>query len=87
MSGEAEPAVAFPTRAVELRARGTVRAVGQWSQFSGLYARELLRTFRNPWVLVITIVQPFMWLAFFGSSFGNVPKSYLEGLFGTTNYI
>jgi len=57
------------------------------SQFWGLYVREILRTFRNPFVLLITIVQPFMWLAFFGSSFGNVPKSYLIGLFGTSNYI
>jgi ABC-2 type transport system permease protein len=57
------------------------------SQLWGLYVREVLRTFRNPFVVLITLVQPFMWLAFFGSSFGNVPKSYLEGLFGTSNYI
>ncbi len=57
------------------------------SQFWGLYAREVLRTFRNPFVMLITVVQPFMWLAFFGSSFGNVPKSYLEALFGASNYI
>jgi ABC-2 type transport system permease protein len=49
------------------------RGVSQRSQFTGLYMREVLRTFRNPWVLVITFVQPFMWLAFFGSSFANVP--------------
>ncbi len=54
--------------------------LGQGSQFVGLYTRELLRTFRNPWVLVITVVQPFMWLAFFGSSFANVPLSSLEEL-------
>jgi ABC-2 type transport system permease protein len=47
--------------------------VGQTSQFYGLYMRELIKTFRNPWVIVITLVQPFMWLAFFGSSFANVP--------------
>jgi ABC-2 type transport system permease protein len=52
----------------------------QWSQFSGLYGRELLKTFRNPWVLAITIVQPFMWLAFFGSSFASVPLPELEAL-------
>jgi len=57
--------------------------VRQGSQFAGLYMRELLRTFRNPWVLVITIVQPFMWLAFFGSSFANVPLSALETLLHT----
>ncbi|MGC2034318.1 MAG: ABC transporter permease [Thermoplasmata archaeon] len=53
-------------------------AVPQGSQFVGLYAREVLRTFRNPWVLVITVVQPFMWLAFFGSSFASVPLSELD---------
>ncbi len=56
---------------------------GQGSQFVGLYARELLRTFRNPWVLVITVVQPFMWLLFFGSSFANVPLSALDALLHT----
>jgi ABC-2 type transport system permease protein len=55
-------------------------ATGQGSQFTGLYYREVLRTFRNPWVLVITVVQPFMWLAFFGSSFANVPLADLEAL-------
>jgi ABC-2 type transport system permease protein len=54
--------------------------VPQGLQFAGLYAREILKTFRNPFVLVITIVQPFMWLAFFGSSFSNVPLSYLDVL-------
>jgi ABC-2 type transport system permease protein len=57
--------------------------LGQGSQFQGLYARELLRTFRNPWVLVITIVQPFMWLLFFGSSFANVPLAELDVLLHT----
>jgi ABC-2 type transport system permease protein len=56
---------------------------GQWSQFVGLYSRELLRTFRNPWVLVITIVQPFMWLLFFGNSFAAVPLSALDALLHT----
>ncbi|MFZ0831125.1 MAG: ABC transporter permease [Thermoplasmata archaeon] len=56
---------------------------GQGSQFVGLYARELLRTFRNPWVLVITIVQPFMWLLFFGNSFAAVPLSTLDLLLHT----
>ena len=54
--------------------------LGQGSQFQGLYARELLRTFRNPWVLVITLVQPFMWLLFFGNSFAAVPLTELEAL-------
>jgi ABC-2 type transport system permease protein len=54
--------------------------VGQGSQFVGLYVREALRTFRNPWVLVITLVQPFMWLAFFGSSFALLPASELDAV-------
>jgi ABC-2 type transport system permease protein len=54
--------------------------VPQGTQFAGLYVREVLKTFRNPLVLVITVVQPFMWLAFFGSSFSNVPLSYLDVL-------
>ncbi len=54
--------------------------VAQGRQFWGLYARELLKTFRNPWVIVITLVQPFMWLAFFGASFENVPLAELKQL-------
>jgi ABC-2 type transport system permease protein len=54
--------------------------VSQGSQFAGLYGREILKTFRNPLVLLITFVQPFMWLAFFGSSFSTVPLPYLDVL-------
>jgi ABC-2 type transport system permease protein len=54
--------------------------VSQGSQFYGLYARELIKTFRNPLVILITIVQPFMWLAFFGSSFAAVPVAELDAL-------
>jgi ABC-2 type transport system permease protein len=65
--------------------------VPQGSQFAGLYYREVLKTFRNPWVLVITLVQPFMWLAFFGSSFANLPggTATLSLFLGTkvTSYI
>jgi ABC-2 type transport system permease protein len=57
------------------------------SQFSGLYLREILRTFRNPFVLLITIVQPFMWLAFFGSSFANAPASVIQAFAEGNNYI
>ncbi len=52
--------------------------VGQLTQFWGLYARELIKTFRNPWVIVITLVQPFMWLAFFGGMLSQVPSSELD---------
>ena len=58
-----------------------------WSPFWGLYVREIVRTFRNPFVLLITVVQPFMWLAFFGSSFSLLPASELQELFGASNYI
>jgi ABC-2 type transport system permease protein len=56
------------------------------SQLWALYAREILRTFRNPFVLVMTIVQPFMWLAFFGSGFGEF-GSQLARQLGTSNYM
>src|SRR2546425_2745392 len=63
------------------------RSVSQRSQFVGLYAREVLRTFRNPWVLVITFVQPFMWLAFFGSSFSGASPALVQQIFHTSSYI
>ena len=63
------------------------RSVSQRSQFIGLYAREVLRTFRNPWVLVITFVQPFMWLAFFGSSFSGASPALVQQIFHTSSYI
>jgi ABC-2 type transport system permease protein len=56
------------------------------SQLWGLYLREVLRTFRNPFVLLMTIVQPFMWLAFFGSGFSQFAKE-ASSQFGTSNYI
>src|SRR5438309_10087486 len=63
------------------------RSVSQRSQFAGLYARELLRTFRNPWVLVITFVQPFMWLAFFGSSFSGATPAPVQTIFDPNSYL
>jgi ABC-2 type transport system permease protein len=82
MSGETEHVALFPhEEALAARPEAAdVRRIHQGSQFVGLYSRELLRTFRNPWVLAITVIQPFMWLAFFGSSFANVPLSSLEAL-------
>ncbi len=53
-----------------------------WSAFYGLYVREILRTFRNPFVLVITIAQPFMWLLFFGSSFALLSPEELKTIAG-----
>lgn len=54
--------------------------VGQLSQFWGLYARELIKTFRNPFVIAITLVQPFMWLAFFGGQLSQVPSTAVSTL-------
>jgi len=54
------------------------------SQLWGLYVREVLRTFRNPFVVLVTLVQPFMWLAFFGSSFNNLAAA--SGKFGSGSY-
>jgi ABC-2 type transport system permease protein len=80
MRHEAENVALFPPKDALPAVPQVIHRVPQGSQFAGLYSRELLRTFRNPWVLVITIVQPFMWLAFFGSSFANVPLADLEAL-------
>ena len=66
--------------------------VGQLSQFWGLYAREMIKTFRNPFVIAITLVQPFMWLAFFGGMFSEIPadqldQSILRGAPSGTGYV
>ena len=61
--------------------------VPQGSQFFGLYARELIKTFRNPWVLVMTLVQPFMWLVFFGNVFSQSPSGFLLAFLGTSSYM
>jgi ABC-2 type transport system permease protein len=53
----------------------------------GLYSRETKKTYRNFAVLFVTLVQPIMWLAFFGSSFSDTPKQFLQGFFHTSNYI
>ncbi len=71
------------TRSVSLSAGRKIATgdrIPQLSQFWGLYARELLKTFRNPFVILITMVQPFMWLAFFGGMFSTVPSTALQGL-------
>ena len=72
----------YPTLPV-VRVPSTTTGIRQGRQFTGLYVREILKTFRNPFVLVITVVQPFMWLAFFGSSFSAVPIAQLEALLHT----
>ncbi|HTT35271.1 MAG TPA: ABC transporter permease [Thermoplasmata archaeon] len=82
MSGETPAATILPSRVADAPVPQAA-AGGQWSQFVGLYARELIRTFRNKFVLLVTVVQPFMWLAFFGSSFSGVPLPVLDTLLRT----
>lgn len=57
------------------------------SQLWGLYIREVTRTYRNRAVLLMTFIQPVMWLVFFGSSLGNMPSSFLESFFHTNSYV
>src|SRR2546422_102151 len=65
----------------------SVRSQGKTWVLQVSAADEVLRTFRNPWVLVITFVQPFMWLAFFGSSFSGASPALVQQIFHTSSYI
>ncbi len=57
------------------------------NQLGGLYIREVKNTYRNPAIIVMSIVQPLLWIVFFGSSFSSAPRSFLESFFQTDNYI
>jgi ABC-2 type transport system permease protein len=57
------------------------------NQFVGLYVREIMNTFRNPAVIILSIVQPLLWIVFFGSSFAYAPISFLKDFFQTDNYV
>jgi ABC-2 type transport system permease protein len=57
------------------------------NQFIGLYVREIMNTFRNPAVIILSIAQPLLWIIFFGSSFAYAPVSFLEDFFQTDNYV
>ena len=52
-----------------------------------LFAREVKKTYRNYAVVIMMVVQPLMWLIFFGSNLTNLPPNLLSSLFGTNNYI
>lgn len=52
-----------------------------------LYEREMKRFFRSRYMWVMILAQPIMWIIFFGSSFSQVPKEFLETFFHTTDYI
>jgi len=57
---------------------GGIGHTGQLRQFYGLFAREMIKTFRNPWVIAMTLIQPFMWLAFFGGMMSQLPTAQLD---------
>jgi len=57
---------------------GGIGHTGQFRQFYGLFAREMIKTFRNPWVIAMTLIQPFMWLAFFGGMMSQLPTAQLD---------
>jgi len=57
------------------------------NQFKALYIREVKNTYRNPAIIIVSIVQPLLWIVFFGSSFSSAPIQFLESLFHTENYI
>ena len=57
------------------------------NQLIGLYTREIKNTYRNPAIIVVSIVQPLLWIIFFGSSFAAAPRLFLESFFHTNNYI
>ncbi|MEM1599959.1 MAG: ABC transporter permease [Saccharolobus sp.] len=52
-----------------------------------LYEREMKRFFRSRYMWIMILVQPIMWIVFFGSSFSQVPKEFLQTFFHTNNYI
>jgi ABC-2 type transport system permease protein len=52
-----------------------------------LYERELKRTFRSKFMWLTIIIQPLMWLVFFGSSFSGAPAQFLQSFFHTSDYI
>jgi ABC-2 type transport system permease protein len=72
--------VSAATRSIALPATavGATHRAGQAQQFYGLFARELIKTFRNPWVIAFTLIQPFMWLAFFGGMMSQLPTAELD---------
>ena len=57
------------------------------NQFIGLYIREVKNTYKNPAIIVVSIVQPLLWIVFFGSIFSAAPRLFLESFFHTDNYI
>jgi ABC-2 type transport system permease protein len=63
------------------------------SPIHGLWAltnRDLIKWYKNPIQLIISLVQPAVWLGLFGNAFNLgkfVPAAAFEATFGSTNYI
>ena len=63
------------------------------SPLHGLWAltnRDLVKWYKNPIQLIISLVQPAVWLGLFGNAFNLgkfVPVSAFEATFGSSNYI
>lgn len=55
--------------------------------FWGLYKREVVKIYRRAFPLIMTFIQPIIWIVFFGSSLNGMPRQYLINFFGTPNYI
>lgn len=72
---------------MEKSSQSSFRYTRSCNQFIGLYIREIKNTFRNPAVIVLSIVQPILWIVFFGSSFAFAPLEFLQNFFHTDNYI
>lgn len=55
-------------------------------KIAALYVREMRRFFRSRFMWLMVLIQPLMWLLFFGSSFSQAPR-HLQTYFQTDNYI
>ncbi|MCW1293217.1 MAG: ABC transporter permease [Candidatus Parvarchaeota archaeon] len=52
-----------------------------------LYKREFKKIYRSKYTIFMLLIQPLMWLVFFGSSLGRLPKALTQELFKTSNYL
>jgi len=55
--------------------------------FNGLLKREVMRSFRSFGAIIMMVLQPIMWLIFFGSSLSGLPSQVLQNFFGVSNYV
>jgi len=56
-------------------------------QLLALYYREVTKVYLSFFALAVTIVQPLIWIVFFGSSLSGLPTFFLESYFHTNNYL